>query len=240
MNRGKTTTGSDDEPSPGAQKNLQYDRETIAVMERCLQHHSLCIDGGAHRGDLLKEMFRIAPGGRHYAFEPLPRLARQLRRDFPDARVRQQALGKAADRAEFLHVENDPGYSGLKAREYDRPDPVIRTLSVDVVRLDDVIPREDQPAFIKLDLEGGEYDALLGAQGVIDRARPLIVFEAGARSTGRYGVSPSQLFELFDTKLDYRLTTMERWLAGQRAFDQDEFLAIYDAEFFYLGEPRGQ
>jgi FkbM family methyltransferase len=224
--------------SPGERKNRQYDRETVEVMTCCLEHDSLCVDGGAHHGSILGHMFRIAPGGRHFAFEPLPHLARKLEKRFPDARVRQAALGSRAATSVFHFVENDPGYSGLQQREYDRPDPVITELDVEVVRLDDVIDESERPRFIKLDLEGGEYDALRGASRVIEASRPIVVFEAGERSSGRYGVSPDMIFDLFDDRFAYRLSTMERWLGDEPAFSRQAFLDAYGREFFFIATPK--
>ena len=63
-----------------ARMNRIYDRQTVEVMQRCLQPDSVGVDVGAHGGDLLKEMVALAPHGTHYAFEPIPHLAKGLRR----------------------------------------------------------------------------------------------------------------------------------------------------------------
>lgn len=226
--------------TPGEVRNLQYDRETVEVMRRCMKPDSTGVDGGAHVGEFLKAMCDIARRGRHYAFEPIPELARSLAEEFPGVRVWPVALGDRAGRSSFCHVVNDPAYSGLRRRTYDRSDPEIETIDVEVVRLDDVIDDKDAPAFIKLDLEGGEYHALLGAVGTIRRCRPVIVFEAGERSTGHYGVTPEMIHALFSDRLGYALTTMQRWLAGGGGMDRNEFLRAYRTEFYFLAFPDGQ
>ena len=223
--------------SPAELKNLQYAREALEVMRRCMGADSLGIDGGAHQGEFLRQMLRVAPRGRHYAFEPLPVFAEELEQGFPSVRVRPWALGKESGTASFCHVINDPGYSGLRERTYDRPDPELRNLEVRVVRLDDVLDEGDAPAFIKLDLEGGEYDALLGAEETLRRHRPVIVFEAGEPSSGHYGVTPAMIHALFRERLGYELTTMARWLAGQSPFSEAEFLERYPEDFYFLGDP---
>jgi FkbM family methyltransferase len=223
--------------SPAELKNLQYDREALEVMRRCLGADALGIDGGAHRGEFLRQMLRVAPRGRHYAFEPLPGFAEELEQAFPSVRVRAWALGKASGTASFCHVLNDPGYSGLRERTYDRPDPELQKFDVKVVRLDDVLEEDDAPAFIKLDLEGGEYDALLGAEQTILRHRPVIVFEAGEPSSGHYGVTPEMIYQLFQDRLGYGLSTMARWLADEPSLDQQGFLDLYPEEFYFLADP---
>jgi FkbM family methyltransferase len=220
--------------NPNAQ-NTRYDHETIETMTRILESDSCCIDIGAHRGSILKEMVQIAPRGRHYAFEPLPSLAEHLRRRFPGVRVYEAAVSDYTGTAEFIHVENAPAYSGLRQRIYDRFDPVLKPITVDVVRLDEVISDGERVAFIKLDIEGGEFDALRGAASTIGRCRPVIVFEASVKSTGQYGATPEQVYRFITEQLGYHLSTMQRWLARQSPQSLTEFSRNwYDGPDFYF------
>ena len=69
------------------------DNELLAgLLEELLEHDSVCFDVGAHEGAVLGEMVRVAPNGRHIAWEPLPALARRLRERFPSVEVRDAAL----------------------------------------------------------------------------------------------------------------------------------------------------
>jgi hypothetical protein len=72
--------------------NEQYDSELVEVMKRTLGIGSTCIDIGANRGAILQHMFQASPSGRHFAFEPIPELAQNLVKNFPDARIFQCAL----------------------------------------------------------------------------------------------------------------------------------------------------
>jgi hypothetical protein len=60
--------------------------------------------------------------------------------------------------------------------------------------------------FVKMDLEGGEYDSLRGAAEMLRSAKPpLIVFENGRRASAElYGYSPDDWFELF-TNAEYQI-----------------------------------
>jgi FkbM family methyltransferase len=156
-----------------------YDLQTAAVLSHVLGRASVCVDGGAHEGSILQHMLRFAPDGRHHAVEPLPHLAGRLRAEFPGVTVHQCALAERDGQAAFTFVKNDPGYSGLRRRDYDRPDPLTRQLAVRTRRLDDLLPPDCPVAVIKLDLEGGEYHALLGARATVRRCRPVVVFEFG-------------------------------------------------------------
>lgn len=220
-------------------QNTRYDQETIMTMRRVLKPTSCCIDVGAHRGSILQEMVRIAPRGNHYAFEPLPHLAKHLRRKFSRVRVHEAAVSDYTGTASFVYVENAPAYSGLRRRIYDRSDPILKPITVEVVRLDDVIPIEEQVAFMKLDIEGGEFHALRGAAGVIGRSRPVIVFEASVKSTGQYRVLPEDVYRFFSEQLDYHLSTMQRWLGDDSPYNSIEFCGNWynGPDFFFIAYP---
>jgi len=221
-----------------SEMNARYDRQTIAVMRRVLGPDSLCVDVGAHDGSLLEKMFAFAPNARHLAIEPLPHLAEQLHSAFPNARVHDCALGDTRASASFQYVENDPGYSGLRRRVYDRPDPIVRELSVRVERLDDLVPSTERLAFLKVDVEGGEYHVLRGALETIRRGRPIIVFEAGEKSTGQYGVTAREMYTLVTDTLGYSLTTMHRWLTGGPPLTADQYHWGPESDFYFLAAPR--
>ena len=224
-------------PRRAALRNAGYTRQTRQVMTRVLRADSNCIDGGAHVGAVLDLMCELAPAGRHHAIEPLPHLNAGLERKFPRVTVHGCALGDVAGRASFKHVVNAPAYSGLRERAYTVRDPRIVDIEVTVARLDELIPADEPIAFIKLDLEGGEYHALVGGAATIRRCRPVIVFEAGGRSTRHYGVTGDMIFQLVTEQLELRLSTMKRWLRGQPGFDRAEFLKAYETEFMFIAYP---
>ena len=220
--------------------NSDYDQQTVEVMRRVLRSESCCIDIGAHKGDLLRHMVDLAPDGRHYAFEALPHLAAELRQRFPGVQVYDQAIGDVAGHAEFHFVENAPGYSGLRRRIYDRPDPLITTIQVRVIPLDEVVPSDQPIAFIKIDIEGGEYHALKGAIRTILQWKPVIVFEAGIKSTGQYNVTPTQLFGLVSQTLGYDLSTMRRWMNRLAPYTLAEFCDNWESGsvYYFMATPN--
>jgi FkbM family methyltransferase len=186
-------------------------------------------------------MVRLAPAGSHHAFEALPQLAVKLRTRFPAVNVHQQAVGDTNGEAEFQYVENDPAYSGLRRRIYDRPDPQITNIRVSVVTLDNAIPVDQVIAFMKIDIEGGEYHALKGAINTVRRGKPVIVFEAGSRSTGQYGVTPADMYNLITQEFGYELSTMSRWLDRVAAFTLAEFCHNSEngPDYYFIASPAG-
>jgi FkbM family methyltransferase len=218
-------------------KGWMDDRQTTRVLEKHLRSNSVCVDVGAHAGKILMQMRRFAPNALHYAFEPLPHLAAQLKQRFPTTNILDCALSNFSGTAEFKFVLNAPAYSGLRERAYDRADPVIQTILVQVARLDDIIPQNVTVALIKLDIEGGEYHAMLGAAETIIRSRPVIIFEASDKSSAYYSVSPAMLYEIITQKFGLNLSTMKRWLNNEGPLALAGFQAAYNATGYFIAYP---
>jgi FkbM family methyltransferase len=158
---------------------VEYDQLTMSVMQRVLRHDSNGIDVGAHRGTILRSLVDLAPGGHHYAVEPLPVFANGLRRRFPQVEVLELALSDQQGEATFHHIVTNPSYSGLSFRDYPNEGEVIEDIAVKVERLDAVIPEDVPIRFLKIDVEGGELGVLRGSQSLLRRWHPVVVFEHG-------------------------------------------------------------
>ena len=60
-------------------KNLKYDRLTKKILKKYLKKEYNCIDIGCHKGEILELMMHFSPEGKHYAFEPIPYLCKELK-----------------------------------------------------------------------------------------------------------------------------------------------------------------
>lgn len=196
----------------------------MALMEGVLEPDSDCLDVGAHAGSVLREMVRIAPRGRHVAWEPLPEFAARLRAAHPDVDVRQAALSDRAGAREFAHVVADPGWSGFVGR----PTPAggkVETIEVRTERLDDALPDGLRPAFLKIDVEGAEEEVLRGALETLRRHRPVIAFEHGLGSADHYGTTPEAIHRLLAGELGYSIHGLD----GDGPYDEPRFSEIFAA-----------
>jgi FkbM family methyltransferase len=220
-------------------QNLRYDRETAAVMAKVLRRDSNAIDVGAHKGGILREIVRLAPDGRHIGCEPIPALAADLRRRFPRVTIHQAALSHRTGTATFAHIVNRPGFSGLVARTYDFPGAAVQSLTVDVKRLDDIVPAERQIAFVKIDCEGGDLEVLRGGIETIRRSKPVIVFEAGSDAAAMYCVTGEDIFDFIDGTLGYRLSTMRRWLDREPPLSRSDFMETWTRhlDYYFIAYP---
>jgi FkbM family methyltransferase len=129
------------------------------------------LDGGAHLGWISLQAARaVGPGGRVVAVEPHPGTAELLTRNIAAnglgdrVEVVRCALGAASGRAAF-HLSGGGDTSSLQNRVGD-----VETIEVDV-RTGDELLGETVLDVAKLDLEGGELEALKGLERTIARSR---------------------------------------------------------------------
>ena len=151
------------------------DRAHAAAMDRLyggfVQRGDLVFDVGAHVGDRIAAFRRL--GARVVAVEPQPALVKVLRLIYgrkSDVKIEATAVGRASGTTELMINRDNPtvstasrdfvgaarGAPGWQAQRWTK------TLRVPVTTLDALIARYGTPAFIKIDVEGFEAEALAG------------------------------------------------------------------------------
>ncbi len=180
-----------------AARQVEHDAIGInAVLASTLHDDSTYVDVGANRGQVLSEAVRIAPHGRHIAFEPIPSLAEELAAAFPQLDCRPLALGAAPEVAKFCHFKKLDGWSGLRRNveigdEQGEPE----FIDVRVSTLDAELAGR-APALVKIDVEGAELAVLEGGRTILSEARPVLIFEHVPRAAEAYGATPGAIWEL--------------------------------------------
>lgn len=159
---------------------------------RFLGDGSFAVDVGANVGfhtQVLSTYSRVI------AFEPIPEHAERLRSQFadrPNVEVRTVALGRVAGKHEFYHFPIGHGVSGLRVRA-DQTEAA-QMIQVHIETMDHQLAGLERLDYIKMDIEGGEIDCLLGGRETIMRHRPFISVEYGRPSYTPYGHTAETLF----------------------------------------------
>jgi FkbM family methyltransferase len=209
---------------PAGISNARAEHEHLrAILGVILGPDSNCVDVGASEGEVLADIVRIAPQGRHIAYEPIAQLAARLADRFPDVDVRARALSDRGGNAEFVHVLSRPGWSGFRMRPYPGAERVSH-IRVPTERLDDALPPGYIPHFIKIDVEGAEEQVLRGATATISRHRPLIAFEHAAGGADHYGTRPEAIHALLTDECGLAIFD----LAGQGPYTRRDFGRAFD------------
>lgn len=220
-------------------KNIQYDRLTNLILKQVIKQDSNCIDIGCHKGEILDEMIKRSPRGRHFAFEPIPVLFDKLKQNFGEkCTIFPFALSDEDGEATFNYVKNAPAYSGLNKRKYAVENPDIEEIAVTLKKLDDVIPPDTKIDLIKIDVEGAEYKVLLGAKELIIRDQPIVIFECGLGASDFYGTDPKEVFDFF-TACGLKLSLLKSWINKGNAMSINDFQQVYktNEEYYFIAHP---
>jgi hypothetical protein len=95
------------------------------------------------------------------------------------------------------------GLSSLAKRDVSQGHDV-EAVTVKVTTLDKLV--KGRPAFMKIDTEGAEYDALCGASKIL-RNGPLVAFEFDSTAPVYFGYKPESLVDLFHAR-GYRIVDL--------------------------------
>ncbi len=214
---------------PAQRTGAEGQLRLAAALRSVLTPTMNCIDVGAYAGDMLRVMVRYAPRGRHIAWEPLPYMARRLRKSFPTVDVRAAALSDCNGETAFTHVRTQPTYSGILPRTYPGKE-TIEVITVPMQRLDDALPSGYVPNLLKVDVEGAELQVLRGGAETLRRCRPYVFFEHGRGGADHYGTTPHELFDFLTNECGLRISDIERTVIYSRdafaaANDRSDFLA---------------
>ncbi|MGB7731400.1 MAG: FkbM family methyltransferase [Candidatus Acidiferrum sp.] len=217
------------------------DAELSKVMARVLKPNSICIDVGAHKGLIVDDFIRHAPQGTFHAFEPIPYLARLLRRKYrsnPRVKLYELGLSDSAGPTTFYINKSEMGYSSLAAPDHNTASKDVETCTVEIRRLDDLLP-EARPDLIKIDVEGAELGVLRGAKKMLARSRPVVAFEHALGSADRFGTKPEDVFD-FLAGSDFQISLMARYLANELPLTRSEFCNEFyrHSNYFFIAYPK--
>jgi FkbM family methyltransferase len=218
--------------SATARKNSRDD-DALRRLILSLPDDADCVDVGANIGHILEAMVKGCPRGQHIAFEPIPRLADDLRRRFPRVDVRQQAVADAPGRTAFTVVPGRLTRSGISATLDLSVDAAVEEIEAEVTTLDAAVAPGFQPALIKIDVEGGELEVLRGARRLLSEQRPILALEH------QYGRTPApertlRIHDLLDG-LGYEVRTIAGVVLDRRGFAD---VVAARSEWNFLGYPR--
>lgn len=216
-----------------------YDKQTFTTMRKMLKENSNCIDVGAYRGEILAQIKKISPKGKHFAFEPVPENFKYLRTKFPGVKVYNLALGSKKGWTIFNHVVGRAARSGLVRVEYPDKDQEIKEIRIRLDTLDNVIPKNTPIDFLKIDVEGGELGVLKGAKKLIKKNKPIIVFEHELEKASRYKTKPAQVYELLVKESGLRIFLMDSFLHGKKPLTRSSFVRAVErnSDFYFIAAP---
>ncbi|MDR1962959.1 MAG: FkbM family methyltransferase [Planctomycetaceae bacterium] len=134
------------------------------------------IDGGAHIGDTALVFSELQPKSIH-SFEPTPQtfelLKSVIRKNGKEGIIvpNQKALGKESGRLQFYFNNNQEDTAASVF-----PDEQRQICEVECTTIDNYVQKHSlNVGLIKLDIEGAEFDAVLGATETIRQFKPALI-----------------------------------------------------------------
>jgi FkbM family methyltransferase len=178
-----------------------YEYEMQSLFTQTINHGDVVYDLGANIGyySLLAGVL-VGTAGQVYSFEPVPRNIKFLRQHLSINRITnctvvEAAVGRHEGVAQFDFAHNH--VSGHLTTD-------AKGVSVRLVALDDLISVGclPPPTVIKCDIEGAEYDALIGAAGLLRQYGPTMFISMHSAHLRRCCCA-------FLTDLGYQLTSVD-------------------------------
>lgn len=185
----------------------EYEPELAACIVDRLDPERDAIDVGANVGFYSVLMARHMTSGRVLAIEPDPTARLLLEANLQRNGVAERVIvfaGAAGDEqgVDLLQsVEGRPEYSSLGSLVHPAVvDSKGSELKVELQRLDDlVLAHSLDPALVKLDIEGAEHRALIGADSTIRKCRPALLLEISDLLLRAQGSSSKALGEFIQS-----------------------------------------
>jgi len=161
----------------------EYEVSTSQIINKFVREGDVCFDIGANVGPIMFYLARKATSrGKIYAFEPGPPIFERLASNVSFnpkycESIIIENLG-VGEKNSQLHWSEELRYVG-RGNGSLRIGPDYRNIIVDVVSLDSYCQKKGIEGidFIKIDVEGMEYEVLKGAKTVLEKYQPIIYYE---------------------------------------------------------------
>lgn len=167
--------------------------EVLAIARAFADAKSTVLDIGAHIGTFSVPM--AASAGKVVSFEPSPESFALLSRNAAENKAPLTLVNKA------LGSEKGSGTLHSRSASNAGANTLAAGGDIPVTTLDDEVAHAD---VIKMDVEGMELAVLRGGARLIERARPVVLFEVNLSQLRAHGVSVRPLARFFTTR-GYRL-----------------------------------
>ena len=170
----------------GAIRGYSYEKEVTEKLNASLKTGMTFIDVGAHVGITSLIAEKICPSATIVAIEALPvvaeRLELNLKLNNSKIHVVRKALGSEEKRSSFYYYGGIPSSSGFILDAIKTADSTknIFALGMDITTLDLFWNNSNLKSIdiIKIDVEGYEYEVLVGSTEILKSKGPIVIFES--------------------------------------------------------------
>lgn len=144
---------------------------------------------------------KVGPSGKVYAFEPYSKNLTLLKKNIAlntctNVVVVAEAVSDTSAKKPFEVDRANPGESRLAAHKSKKSDMLVTTITLDSFLKREKIKKAD---VIKMDIEGAEIQAILGAKNLLKNSKKITLFiECNVRALARFDKTPLGLTSLLE------------------------------------------
>jgi len=197
-----------------------YEPEVMSAIAALATANTYVFDVGANVGLISASLLARSETPHVVSFECSPSVLPFLKKTIACSKYSdrwalvEKAIGSTSGRTKFYTTGS--ANSAYDALTNTGRGGVGMHVDVEVTTLDQAWMELDQPAVsvIKLDIEGGETEALRGAKALISSCKPHILFEWHAENLSANGISEDSIFSLIPS--GYELMDLRSLIAVSR------------------------
>jgi FkbM family methyltransferase len=183
-----------------------YSREELLLLDRILEPKMTFVDIGANNGYFTTFAAKRLREGMVLSFEPVPEVFQNLEynvqlNEFNNVQLLKLGLSDGSkEEVGIYSASKDRNADGLSTTFPSATrDQLIATIQLK--RFDDVLEElnVERVDIIKIDIEGGELPALLGASNTLEKDRPQLIIEFNDETFKAAGYSIKNVTEFLDS-----------------------------------------
>jgi FkbM family methyltransferase len=209
-----------------------YESENFAFLATC-KPGAVIIDIGAHIGLFSVIASQITGrNGKVYAFEPAPStyalLQKTLSINNSEAIIEtfQKAVGIETGKITFFVSDGEADNSNsLVSYKDDRP---LRGIDTEVTTVDAFVKEKkiNKVDFIKIDVEGAEYDTLRGGAETLKNLRPICIVAIHPEPIKAKGDKLEDIYDFIISK-NYRITLDKKEISREQLLANTELIDLH-------------
>jgi FkbM family methyltransferase len=210
-----------------------YERENFTFLKSCCKDGATILDIGAHIGLFSAIAAKVAgEHGKVFAFEPAPNTVPVLHQTI---RINQlghlinpvnQAMGKNVGKITFFISDTEADNSNsLVSYKEDRK---LNGVEVDVNTIDNFVSNNylTKVDFIKIDVEGAEYDTLQGGIEVFKKFRPAFILAIHPEPIEKKGDKLEDIYDLL-VELQYHIVYNGQPISKEKFCSNREMIDLH-------------
>lgn len=176
----------------------------IELLQRIVNKDSICLDIGANVGTYTTFLARVSGAKHVFAFEPEPNNYKQLKLNtqyLDNVTVSNFALSNTTGHKTLYTCPTDNGMHRLYKSKWCEGGEEIR---VPVSMVDIIFQDLQHPInFVKMDVEGYEYNVINGMMKILSQYKPIIMMEWHPPTIIEAGNDPKHFYDLMTNELGY-------------------------------------